>query len=93
MSLIGEGAKDANMWGSRWKKMLSAIKSLLCERADVQKTREKIETPVAVVVQAYNRFRVVYEAGKERVGGNDIIGARISDVDRKKHPCGGRVQR
>jgi hypothetical protein len=31
-----------------------------------------------VVVQAYNRFHIVNEAGKERVGVNDIIGARIS---------------
>jgi hypothetical protein len=42
------------------------------------KIKEKIGTLVAMVVRAYNRFRVVYEAGKERVGGNDIIGARIS---------------
>jgi hypothetical protein len=56
MSLIGEGAKDAKMWGYRSEKLLKDAKRLLCVRARLRSIREEIGILVRVVVQAYIRF-------------------------------------
>jgi hypothetical protein len=63
--------------GVHGEKLLE-VASLLYGRACLRSVQEEIETLMPVVVQAYNRFHMVNEAGKERVGVNDIIGARIS---------------